>query len=80
MYPTATPGEVTKRLPHADDVAGIITAYPRVRDPMTCRLPIVSQNAGCTAAPLTTKQQAAPLLAAAILLALALRRHGRRFT
>lgn len=50
MYPTAAPGELTKRQPHADDVAGIITAYPRVRDPMSCRLPTVAQNAGCTAA------------------------------
>ncbi len=66
MYPTSAPGETTKRLPHADDVAGIITAYPKVKDPMTCKLPLVAQNAGC-AAPATAAPRSAPLLAGALL-------------
>jgi hypothetical protein len=80
MYPTSTPGEITKRVPHADDIAGVITAYPRIRDPMTCRLPVVSQNAGCAASPLRTGQRAAPIVAVAVGLALGLRRRWRRAT
>ena len=74
MYPTSVPGETTKRLPHADDVAGIITAYPKVSDPLTCRIPVVVQNAGCAASPLRAPRQAVPIGAAVVLLALALRR------
>lgn len=79
MYPTAAAGEVVKRQPHADDVAGIITAYPRVSDPRTCRLPTVVQNAGCAAAaPGSTGLGAAVSLAGALLAAIFLRLLGRR--
>ena len=79
MYPTAAPGEVTKRQPHADDVAGIITAYPRVSDPRTCRLPTVVQNAGCAAsAPGSQGLGAAVSLAGTLLAAIFLRLLGRR--
>lgn len=81
MYPTSAPGETNKRLPHADDVAGIITAYPKVKDPMTCRLPLVAQNAGCAAPAAAAVPSTTPLLAGALLALLAalrtLRRRGR---
>lgn len=64
MYPSAAPGETTKRQPHADDVAGVITAYPRVRDPMTCRLPAVVPY-GCAAASPAFSAAASPALSAA---------------
>ncbi len=79
MYPTAAPGEVIKRQPHADDVAGIITAYPRVSDPRTCRLPTVVQNAGCAAsAPASTGFAASLSLAGTLLGVIFLRLLGRR--
>ncbi len=77
MYPTSAPGETTKRLPHADDVAGIITTYPQARDPLTCRLPAVVVNAGCAASPLMATHQAAPLFASGVMLALLVRRRRR---
>jgi hypothetical protein len=76
MYPTSVPGETTKRQPHADDVAGIITAYPKVRDPLTCQLPFVVQNAGCSASPVAGSR-AVPLLASTLVLALLLLRRVR---
>lgn len=79
MYPTSAPGETTKRQPHADDVAGVITAYPKVKDPMTCRLPLAAQNAGCAAPAAPAEHSAAPLLAGAMLaLCAALRTLRRR--
>ena len=80
MYPTSAPGETTKRVPHADDVAGVITAYPKVSDPRTCSLPTVARTAGCAASPLATKLKVTPLLAAFLLLALARWRRRRSTT
>jgi hypothetical protein len=75
MYPTAAPGETTKRQPHADDVAGVITSYPRVKDPMTCKLPVVAQGVGCAAPAALAEPRAAPLWAGVLLALLtALRR------
>lgn len=75
MYPSANPAETTKRRPHADDVAGILNTYPKVKDPLTCQLPPSVRTAGCTAA---TGRAAPPLpLAAGLLLAFALRRRRR---
>jgi hypothetical protein len=59
MYPSADPSETTKRLPHADDVAGIINTYPKVNDPLTCQLPPSVRTAGCTA---VSGRAAPPLL------------------
>jgi hypothetical protein len=39
MYNFAAPGEIIKRTPEADDVAGICGIYPRASDPMTCERP-----------------------------------------
>lgn len=47
MYPTAMPGEIMKRVPRADDVAGVVNAYPKVQDPGVCRLPYGVSVAGC---------------------------------
>lgn len=47
MYPTAVPGEIMKRVPRADDVAGVVNAYPKVQDPGVCRLPYGVSVAGC---------------------------------
>lgn len=79
MYPTAAAGEVTKRQPHADDVAGIITAYPLVSDPRICRLPTVVQYAGCAAAASAPPGAGTALsLTGALLGAILLRRRARR--
>jgi MYXO-CTERM domain-containing protein len=68
MYPSASPGETAKRLPHADDVAGIINAYPKVHDPLICQLPAVVQSAGCATS--TRAVASPPLFAVAASLAL----------
>lgn len=39
MYPAADDHETRKRLPMADDVAGIVAAYPVAADPATCAVP-----------------------------------------
>ena len=37
MYNFASPGEISKRSPEADDVNGIVNAYPAASDPGTCK-------------------------------------------
>ncbi|HEX9104101.1 MAG TPA: hypothetical protein VF997_17940, partial [Polyangia bacterium] len=37
MYNFAKPGEISKRSPKADDVAGIANAYPPASDPGSCK-------------------------------------------
>lgn len=36
MYPTADPKEIKKRVPKADDLAGVVNAYPTANDPKNC--------------------------------------------
>lgn len=51
MYPTADPKEIKKRIPRADDVAGIVSTYPSAMDPKLCTVPDayqVTQATGCS--------------------------------
>ncbi len=88
MYPTADPKETKKRIPHADDVAGIINTYPSAMNPNMCTVPDaynMTQATGCSmggsgpAAP--TSGAGVPWLLAALSAcasALLLRRAARR--
>jgi MYXO-CTERM domain-containing protein len=67
MFNFASPGETIKRMPKADDVAGICAIYPTAKDPKSC----THVSHGCA---LGTPGGAAPWLVGAALLALALRR------
>jgi hypothetical protein len=51
MYPTADPKEIKKRIPRADDVAGVVSTYPSAMDPKLCTVPDayqVTQATGCS--------------------------------
>jgi hypothetical protein len=48
MYPVAQPGEIKKRMPTADDVAGICAAYPRAKDPKVCKPVNLADYQGCS--------------------------------
>jgi hypothetical protein len=50
MFNSATPGETKKRMPSADDVAGICAAYPTAKDPMVCKRTNLSDYASCSIA------------------------------
>jgi MYXO-CTERM domain-containing protein len=47
MYPTSTSSETSRRLPKADDLAGVVDAYPQGSDPQTCDTPYVVDPVGC---------------------------------
>lgn len=50
MYPTAEPRETKKRIPKADDLAGIINTYPSLNDPRQCKIPAAGMvSGGCRA-------------------------------
>lgn len=53
MYPTADPRETKKRIPKADDLAGVINTYPQINDPRICKMPDAAKSTatGCAAAP-----------------------------
>lgn len=76
MYPTSTSTETVRRLPKADDLAGVVDAYPQGQDPQTCVMPAAASASasGCTTGPVRTGAGSAALLA---LLALGLRLLGR---
>lgn len=91
MYPTADPKEVKKRVPQADDVAGVINTYPSAGDPKICTIPDVysvaqptggcSMNGEATAGATPRSLGGAPWAFAALgtmLCALLLRRAPRR--
>ena len=70
MYPTADPKETRKRVPHADDLAGVINAYPLVSDPRICKLPEAGvPKGGCSATAGERATQAGALSAAGLLTA-----------
>ncbi|MFO0573871.1 MAG: hypothetical protein U1A78_07740 [Polyangia bacterium] len=48
MYPTSTSTEISRRLPKADDLAGVVDAYPQGRDPQTCTVPLTLSPTGCS--------------------------------
>lgn len=84
MYPTADPKETRKRVPHADDLAGVINAYPLVSDPRICKLPEAGvTKGGCSAtagerAPQAGALSATGLLTAALALLILHRRRRAR--
>ena len=47
MFNYASPGETIKRMPKADDIAGICGIYPRAKDPMSCMRPGETRAGGC---------------------------------
>jgi hypothetical protein len=63
MYNFAKPGEISKRMPQPDDVAGIANAYPPANDPGTCK-PIdlnAYKSGGCTIAGAATRRSLAAI-------------------
>ncbi len=48
MYPTSAAGEFSRRVPTADDLAGVIISHPASADPQSCSLPSVVS--GCEVA------------------------------
>jgi hypothetical protein len=49
MYNFYTPGEISKRMPHSDDIAGIANAYPIGKDPGVCKHTNLSDyGSGCS--------------------------------
>jgi hypothetical protein len=53
MYPTYTRGEISKRMPKADDVNGVANAYPPDKDPKVCKHTNLSDygSGSCAIAP-----------------------------
>jgi hypothetical protein len=77
MYNYAAPGEISKRSPELDDVAGIVNAYPPANDPGTCK-PINLddyKSGGCSIGGRTSRSLAAiAVLLGALALLVARRR------
>ncbi len=79
MYNFAMPGEISKRSPEADDVAGIANAYPPANDPGSCK-PVdlnAYKSGGCSIAGNTRRSLAAIAVLLGALVALMLRRRLR---
>lgn len=76
MYPTADPKELKKRIPRADDLAGVITTYPISSDPRQCKVPEEVAEKGCSFAHPVRTGGGATLLGG-LLLAVALLRRRR---
>jgi hypothetical protein len=76
MFPSATPGETKKRMPGADDVAGICAAYPRAKDPMVCKPINLSDYGGCSIIGRAPRSIGFALVILLALAALATRRRG----
>jgi hypothetical protein len=76
MYNYAMPGEVSKRSPEADDVAGIVNAYPPASDPASCAMVNLDsfKTAGCTIGGGSARSLAAIAVLLGALVALVLRR------
>ena len=79
MYNFAKPGEISKRSPEADDVAGIVDAYPPAKDPGSCK-PVdlnAFKTGGCSIAGNTRRSLGAIAVLLGALVALMLRRRYR---
>lgn len=48
MYPSSVSGDYSRRIPTADDLAGVIISHPSAADPQVCTWPAVTQ--GCSLA------------------------------
>jgi len=79
MYNFAMPGEISKRSPEADDVAGIANAYPPANDPSSCKPTDLNafKTGGCTIGGRASRSLAAIAVLLGALLALVLRRRLR---
>jgi len=91
MYPSTHPGDISRRAPSADDVAGVCAGYPVSADPKRCESSgpsaagyavarSVSDEGGCAVSAAGSGLQRGPIGAAVLLMALALaarRRRGR---
>ncbi len=75
MYNFATPGETNKRMPKADDIAGIDGIYPAAKDPHRCLH--IGERSGCSLGPSRGGAQVRGLLGMAALLARLWRRWRR---
>jgi hypothetical protein len=75
MYNTYQPGEISKRMPKADDVAGIANAYPPADDPKACKATDLGDfNTGCSLAGRRSRSLGAIGMLVCALVALRLRR------
>jgi hypothetical protein len=76
MYNYATPGEISKRSPEADDVAGIAAGYPPGSDPSSCKTTDLNafKTGGCAIGGRTSRSLASLALLLGVLVALVLRR------
>jgi len=79
MYNFAQPGEISKRSPEADDVAGIANAYPPGSDPGSCKVTNLDafKTAGCSIAGRSSRSLAAIAVLLCALVALVARRRHR---
>jgi hypothetical protein len=77
MYNFANPGEIIKRMPKADDIAGICGIYPKSNDPMSCNRP-PPVGTGCSVGYSRRPVGAGMALLALALMALACSRIRRR--
>jgi hypothetical protein len=75
MYNFAQPGEISKRSPEADDVAGIANAYPPASDPSSCKMTDLNafKTGGCSIGG-TSRSLASLALLVGVLVALVARR------
>jgi hypothetical protein len=80
MYNFAMPGEISKRSPEADDVAGIVNAYPPASDPGSCKPTDLNafKTGGCSIGGAATRRSLAAIaVLLGALVALMLRRRLR---
>ena len=74
MFPVAVAGETKKRMPTADDVAGICAIYPVAKDPMVCKPVNLGDYASCAMAGRAPRSVGLGLVVLLALAALATRR------
>ncbi len=79
MYNFAMPGEINKRSPEVDDVAGIANAYPPANDPGSCAHTDLNafKSSGCSIGGRMPRSLAALAVLLGALVALVLRRRWR---
>ena len=79
MYNFAMPGEISKRSPEADDVAGIANAYPPASDPASCKPTDLNafKSGGCSIGGAGQRSLAAIAVLLGALVALVARRRFR---
>jgi hypothetical protein len=76
MFPVAMAGETKKRMPSADDVAGVCAAYPQSKNPMVCKPVNLGDYATCSMMGRAPRSLGLLLVVLLALAALATRRRG----